>query len=1485
MKQKLIIITGMIVLFLSISISSHAYDSVTFNLNKASLSQDWWQGGYWYSAKNLPNGTFFELIFPQNNKSTVKDNYSRLQSSDEIELLQSNAKIASVTFNIVGGNKQSCYTQFTATTSIPSWYYREQELGSESFNNDIQTALGNTDKTPYSYTFTFNSLKAASAMYWQFNCSKGNACLYIESITINYLTGKKEEPSPFKWEETNNNTYHVQKDNTTQTYNLEIPYFSSVSNLSLYTDPGDLIQYNIDKDNIIKDPNDSYQIIPVKITTSTNKTGTAAVYASLEEDNNYNAKAAAPLTIAVTADNNKQSYLYELTQDKDTIYVGDTLNFTSRFRNASDGTDANKDLGFYTFNNDITSASGITMTDYDTANHKGSITANRAGNYVVSFTGIPDDTTKYNRTSAKITFTALNKITPTIIARNTAEGYLVNKTYGMTGIPVFTVERGNENITSLYDLSYSFTKGNTEASYDVANNELTTGSVTGTARLKVTATPKNKNYEIVSKTFDFYIVKSITPTVTISPASATVLVNKKTTMPNITVSYNGTTLSNSSYTITQDNTLSSINSSRDSLSAGNSTGSTTYTFNVTPVGSKGDTNNYTSNIVKTFTLNIISGVIPVLSLSSSDVSALTGGAADFEEPSLTITNQEGADISSHYKLSYSSNNPNIASVNNSTGEVTTGYTAGTAVITINASSNNSYYASATTTYTINVASHSRSTYDYAVANYYYNKMYFTGAGTIMGGSSITSVPGITITFGSSSDTWRVYNVRWESGNGYYNYYNDGSNLIAQADNITGEYDNYKNAVLDNRGIPKAGTFYAFTPKVNGFLTVDGSFFDNQHIKLVSWQNNKLITDSIINSFNKYGEIQFPHALKAGYTYYLYNAGGTVTYPFQFHGFYFAPAFITGDSNTEPITTGIAYTKGNNFAYTPKIIYKTTEGVNLYCADNNIASVNSDGTLDVKSNGTTTIYAYIYNKDKSRYSYASYNLEASNVSYYMLGMDTATTASVGKTITDYDKDAIITYGGWIDPNSNNNVRDAWSDINNDISEGGLDGFTYTSSGLNEALDERYSYFVSSRPSPFNLPCRGAFLKIEPKTDGHITMYILQQGCENSTNKNVTWRPYYVVDEEGNIITMDSNVPPMSNHTLSYDADDIDMSSLSSDQYSSLKANWEALGNVQKVIAANDGGYVVPETGMVKYTFSVKRGKTYFIFGNHATMGFSGYLFRNNTYNKNYVNYDYRSNTNDVTSANNVDVLLKRSLISGQWNPIILPFSTTESQFRSIFGNDAMILHIDSISNQILYATRHYYQYIIGGKPCLVFIPENKIFRNNTLTFDNVTIDKPEPDNINCGDYTFTGLYDYKKIGSYNYVYRYGKPDNTNITDSAMYLVRIPEGNSILVPAFSAYFQVNATTPVEAASKSIGADLMETLPDYNTIRPDNTTTTGIQTIKINISNDIKDTGNEDYRKTFGNNIYNMNGQSVSSGISNQQKLPKGVYIYKGKKIIIQ
>lgn len=291
-----------------------------------------------------------------------------------------------------------------------------------------------------------------------------------------------------------------------------------------------------------------------------------------------------------------------------------------------------------------------------------------------------------------------------------------------------------------------------------------------------------------------------------------------------------------------------------------------------------------------------------------------------------------------------------------------------------------------------------------------------------------------------------------------------------------------------------------------------------------------------------------------------------------------------------------------------------------------------------------------------------------------------------------------------------------------------------------------------------------------------------------------------------------------------------------------------------------GYMLISEGYVTYEFPVKAGKTYYLFASRTKLALSGFCFdKDPSYAATDVTLDGNANNTDAINKLEVDkqynvTLKNRTFRSGRWYSVVLPFSVSQKQMKSVFGDGVKVLHYSDVTGTDLNLFEHFYQMIVGGTPVLVKPSQevtNPVFNNVTLTSKEVV------DIVNTG---------FKCTGSWNNV------------DFPAY--------SYFIDAKTNSFYQYDPTKVETGTVKPHAGAFRSW----IIASENASTAKQLTMHINGIEEQGETtaiwnaisGNDD-AEVASKGIYSLSGQKMNA--ADTSSLPKGIYIVNGKKFIVK
>lgn len=291
-----------------------------------------------------------------------------------------------------------------------------------------------------------------------------------------------------------------------------------------------------------------------------------------------------------------------------------------------------------------------------------------------------------------------------------------------------------------------------------------------------------------------------------------------------------------------------------------------------------------------------------------------------------------------------------------------------------------------------------------------------------------------------------------------------------------------------------------------------------------------------------------------------------------------------------------------------------------------------------------------------------------------------------------------------------------------------------------------------------------------------------------------------------------------------------------------------------------GYMLISEGYVTYEFPVKAGKTYYLFASRTKLALSGFCFdKDDSYTATDVTLDGNANNTDEINklkvGNQYNVTLNnRTFRSGRWYSVVLPFSVSQKQMKTVFGDGVKVLHYNDVDGTDLNLFEHFYQMIVGGTPVLVK-PSKEV---TNPKFDNVTLTSKKVVDIENSGFKCTGSWDNKDFPEYSYFID-AKTNSFYQYDPE----KVAEGTKPHAGAFRAWIISTSSNPAAAAQLTM---------HINGIEEQGETTA--------IWNAIS--GNDD-AEVASKGIYSLSGQKMNA--TDTRSLPKGIYIVNGKKFIVK
>lgn len=912
------------------------------------------------------------------------------------------------------------------------------------------------------------------------------------------------------------------------------------------------------------------------------------------------------------------------------------------------------------------------------------------------------------------------------------------------------------------------------------------------------------------------------------------------------------------------------------------------------------------------------------------------------------------------------------------------------------------------------------------------KFHFLTKGALYGGTVIRGVPGIEMTIGTKDtdpgllEDWGVVSSE-EEGLKYC--------CTHEKDNGKPAYVAHKSApILDTSDdlTPLKGTFYAFRPITNGFLTVDANWSGKVRlVKRDNFSGKATLVEEVdrtsLDKEQRIGEYTFEKPLMNGNTYYVYIEGDML----RLHGFSYDPKFVIDETTTKGtefdasiFLCGISLNLPHIMKYENADVsfdLKKLVGEERVDVDRNYVDVSNIGEITTnhiieKQLGTQLfVTATVKSPDTTLGNCvtktAEYKLKVIDIPYYRVGAtkndyeptprDTVRTTNIPTAIT-------MTFGGWQDNGDGHKYfyggkeyTDTWtyksaggpaSRVGSELSDDSpvynktFDGFDYFNAANNNPVDERnrgviikdngkdsgkanrYTYASGTEAetatdftysTTYRIPCRGAYLKFEPKESGRVLLYVVQNGSVDfhhgledvGKSYQIKWRPLYITDETGkpaDMVTEDgfkNNVKDLLptgtdpaniawytqgisrcnkkeekirnamqgvEGTVIESNCDFDWSQFkgTDGDRQNLLAAWPDKGEREQVVQLDNGGFIIPHKSYVRYAFRVKAGKTYFVFQTGSKFEFGGFSFvpegfpstckyqmewesntddtedmwtwkakENTATQESSLDLDW-SEVNSIPAKENVNITLydgkdaegaakKRTFSAGKWNSICLPFSVSESQLRSKFGKDYILVTVDGVNEKgQLQFIRHAHRFIEAGRPYL-FKPTVDCKGDKSLTFENVTIQAgekvggafsaeddiidPTRFDVAVDDYVFKGFYSQQPMPK----------GSVYAATNGLYMMSKDGGN---IGGYRALFSLK-----EGGQAKAMEFVIDDMLDYN----GEGETTGIVYVS------------DDGMRTMPANVdvYTIGGMKVGKGVKALNSLKKGIYIVNGEKIVVR
>lgn len=648
---------------------------------------------------------------------------------------------------------------------------------------------------------------------------------------------------------------------------------------------------------------------------------------------------------------------------------------------------------------------------------------------------------------------------------------------------------------------------------------------------------------------------------------------------------------------------------------------------------------------------------------------------------------------------------------------------------------------------------------------------------------------------------------------------------------------------------------------------------------------------------------------------------------------FNPTNVTMYTGTTEGAPDVLVTNGTNKieenTYTTKWVSFTPSFVKVDMETGKLEAVNEGtGSVRVTVKGekleTTTAFLTVYVDDPALYRAKEKENDGTPVSY-----------GNQKIMWNQDKTMEVTLGGWMFPTvkvdtpnySDEGLSSTYQWANTATlpkwKMAGFDRYVSGEKSKNARQENGSNAMPNStqiskadfktnvktiRDKMFNVPCSGSYLVFNPVTTGTVTVHIFQNGAFDSG----VYRPQrrvFVMDEEGNFVQSTASIanangkPTGGLKALSSYLWDINPNNPTDrtkdlaptlaqvrSHFKNLPTDFDMTpekfqnniyeSNLPSDIAYNpaynkdvpgSNGWCVLADSPVTYTFSVKPGKSYYLYNFGSKIGFYGFSFDEDKTKpvEDVVSYDDNTtNTIKATEAGHVaKVTVNRKMTAGVWTTCVLPFSLNVHQVDAIFGdtyksgneNGTQILYFDRVEGNKVYFVRHAYNTIVAGKPFLIK-PTKDVTSINTAEIPDypyVTIENTKPEDWCTGNgYTWASSYSYGMTV---------KEGDGFISKDGLFKNFV--GKDGTLKGFRGYLK---RTETQAGAKPI----MLQVVNSSNVDGDNGETTGIEDLIIDADGQLMPANGK---------VYNINGQLVSEDANSFQSLPSGIYIINGKKYI--
>lgn len=674
---------------------------------------------------------------------------------------------------------------------------------------------------------------------------------------------------------------------------------------------------------------------------------------------------------------------------------------------------------------------------------------------------------------------------------------------------------------------------------------------------------------------------------------------------------------------------------------------------------------------------------------------------------------------------------------------------------------------------------------------------------------------------------------------------------------------------------------------------------------------------------------------------VYNAPADITFKINVSASYIIPKVDFNPANvtmytgtTEGAPDVLVTTDGTNKIdenkYTTKWVSFTPSFVKVDMTTGKLEAVNEGtGSVRVTVKGenleTTTAFLTVYVDDPALYRAKEKENDGTDVTY-----------GNQKIMWNQDKTMEVTLGGWMFPTvkvetpnySDEGLSSTYQWANTATlpkwKMAGFDRYVSGEKSKNARQENGSNAMPNStqiskadfktnvktiRDKMFNVPCSGSYLVFNPVTTGTVTVHIFQNGAFDSG----VYRPQrrvFVMDEEGNFVQSTASIAnangkptggiqPVSSYKWDINPNGANTAPTLEQvrsHFKNLPTDFDMTSekfqnniyesNLTKDVAPNDAydenvpgsnGWCVLADSPVTYTFSVKPGKTYYLYNFGSKIGFYGFSFKKSATEPKVNEFtfnDDQTNTITATEAGHVaKVTVNRKMTAGIWTTCVLPFSLNVHQVDAIFGdtyksgnvNGTQILYFDHVENGKVYFVRHAYNTIVANKPFLIK-PSKDVESISTAAateYPYVTIEATKNENGKPDDWCTGNGYTWASSYSNDMTVQVGDGFISNQDGTFKNFV----GESGTLKGFRGYLKRLGT---QTGAKPI----MLQVVNSSNVDGDNGETTGIEDLIIDADGQLMPANGK---------VYNINGQLVSEDANSFQSLPSGIYIINGKKYI--